>query len=211
VPVAILHKAQLRPSKLELLATWLPTQPWFPEGDVSDLSRAGAYRFDDPAGEVGIETMIVRAGDGPPVQVPLTYRPSPLEGAEQWLIGTADHSVLGTRWVYDGCGDPVYVTALATAILAGQSQADLFYEVGGRRERKEDPARVTGSGTPGTVVAPVAVAVPTTDGTVTAIKAGEVELRVFRVLGEDVDTTGAQTLTGTWADGGTPLVLALVS
>ena len=209
--MAILHKAVLRPTKLELLATWLPAQPWFPEGGVSDLSRVGAYRFDDPADEVGIETMIVRAGDGPLVQVPLTYRPSPLEGADQWLIGTADHSALGKRWVYDGCGDPVYATALATAILAGQTQADLFYEVDGRRERKEDPTRVAGSGTPGTVVAPVGTAVPTTDGTVTVIKAGEVELRIFRVLGDAVDPAGAQTLTGTWNEGDAPVVLALAS
>jgi hypothetical protein len=209
--VAILHKAELRPTKLELLTTWLPAQPWFPVGGASDLSRVGAYRFDDPADEVGIETMIVRAGDGPLVQVPLTYRSSPLEGAEQWLIGTSEHSVLGKRWVYDGCGDPVYVTALATAILAGQTQADLFYEVDGRRERKEDPARVAGSGTSGTVVAPVGIAVPSTDGTVTAIKAGEVELRIFRVLGDAVDPAGAQTLTGTWTEGDAPVVLALAS
>jgi hypothetical protein len=113
--------------------------------------------------------------------------------------------------MYDGCGDPVYVTALATAILAGQTQADLFYEVDGGLARKEDPTRVTGSGTPGTVVAPVAVAVPTTDGTVTTVKAGEVELRVFRVLGDDVDPAGAQTLTGTWTEGTPPIILALAS
>lgn len=209
--MAILHKAQLNPTKLELLATWLPAQPWFPGGDASDLDRVSAYRFDDPADEVGIETMIVRAGDGPQIQLPLTYRPSPLAGADQWLIGTTDHSALGKRWVYDGCGDPVYVTALATAILAGQTQADLFYEVDGRRERKEDPARVIGSGTPGTEVAPVTVAVPTTDGAVTTVKAGHLELRILRVLGDDVDPAGAQTLTGTWTENDPPIILALLS
>jgi hypothetical protein len=41
-----------------------------------------AYRFDDPAGEVGIETLLVRRGAGPVLQVPLTYRGAPLAGAE---------------------------------------------------------------------------------------------------------------------------------
>ena len=65
--MAILHQAELRPSKLELLANWLPTQDWSGVGQlaVSDLHRVASYRFDDPAGEVGIETMIVRAGEGP--------------------------------------------------------------------------------------------------------------------------------------------------
>jgi hypothetical protein len=71
--VAILHSnAEITPTKPELLATWLPTQPWF--GDASALRLVGAYRFDDPDGAVGMETHLVRAGDGPVLQVPLTYR-----------------------------------------------------------------------------------------------------------------------------------------
>ena len=41
--------------------------------------------------------------------MPVTYRDAPLPGADAWLIGTMDHSVLGKRWVYDGVGDPVYL------------------------------------------------------------------------------------------------------
>ena len=52
--------------------------------------------------------MLVAVGDGPVYQVPMTYRGMPLDGADAFLIGTTDHSVLGRRWVYDACGDPVF-------------------------------------------------------------------------------------------------------
>src|SRR5215207_4007148 len=123
--MALLHaNADIVPTKLELLADWLPAQPWF-VGDASDLHHVGAYRFDDPDGEVGIETHLLRAGDGPLLQVPLTYRAAPLEGAESHLLGTMEHSVLGTRWIYHATGDPAYRAVLATTILTGGTQAEL--------------------------------------------------------------------------------------
>lgn len=117
--MAIIHKATLSPSKLELIADYLPKQPWFIQEGEPEL--VGAYRFDDPAGEVGIETHVVSAGDRI-YQVPLSYRGYELAGANDWLIGTMDHSVLGKRWVYDACADPVYIKALATAILTGRKR-----------------------------------------------------------------------------------------
>ncbi len=62
---------------------------------------------------MGVETLLVRVGEGPVLQVPLTYRGAPLPGGESALVGTMEHSVLGPRWVYDGTGDPVYVATLA--------------------------------------------------------------------------------------------------
>jgi Maltokinase N-terminal cap domain len=44
--------------------------------------------------------------------IPLTYRDDPLQGGEAWLIGIAEHSVLGRRWIYDACGDPTYAAVL---------------------------------------------------------------------------------------------------
>ncbi|MDQ1651477.1 MAG: hypothetical protein QOI35_677, partial [Cryptosporangiaceae bacterium] len=102
--MAVLHRAELKPTKLELLAAWLPGRRWF-DGPAAAIERVSSFRFDDPAGAVGIETILVRAGDRPVYQVPLTYRDAPLAGADRWLLGTTDHSVLGQRWVYDGCGD----------------------------------------------------------------------------------------------------------
>src|SRR6476661_8472149 len=78
--MAIIHQAELQPTKLELLQGWLPRQPWF-TGDGAALIKVGAFRFDDPEGEVGIETILV-AADGSVFQVPLSYQGSPLHDAE---------------------------------------------------------------------------------------------------------------------------------
>jgi hypothetical protein len=56
-------------------------------------------------------------------QVPLTYRDAPLEGAEAALIGTMDHSALGTRWTYDALSDPVYTAELLRSIVEGDTGA----------------------------------------------------------------------------------------
>ena len=105
--MAVIHRAEIRPTKLELLGEWLPKLPWYPGEPGAAPASVGAYRFDDPRGEVGIETLLVRTVGGQVAQVPLTYRGAPLPGGEPSLVGTMEHSVLGRRWVYDGCGDPV--------------------------------------------------------------------------------------------------------
>jgi len=93
--MAVVHRTTLSPSKLELLSAWLPAQEWFRSGDTLDLVRAGGFRLDDPAGEVGME------------------------------FGTTEHGVLGRRWVYDGARDPVLVEqalALLTGRARAQDQ-----------------------------------------------------------------------------------------
>ena len=142
--MAVIHRPR-SPGKLELLAGWLPSRPGAP--DVVGLRQLGAYRFDDPAGEVGLR-VVPAAGRrrGPVLHVPLTYRAAPLEGAEDHLIGTTEHSVLGTRWVYDACGDPVWATALATAALTGGSQADEVVVGADGEHRRRPTATVVGSG-----------------------------------------------------------------
>ncbi|MGE7391116.1 maltokinase N-terminal cap-like domain-containing protein [Streptomyces sp. NPDC004126] len=124
--MAIIHHTTLSPTKLELLAEWLPLKPWYQGVEKSArLARAGGFRLDDPEGEVGIEFMVVADGSGPePVSylAPLTYRGAPLEGAEAGLVGTLEHGVLGRRWVYDGAHDFVLVEQLL-ALLAGGAVA----------------------------------------------------------------------------------------
>ncbi|KAA1395696.1 CG0192-related protein [Aeromicrobium ginsengisoli] len=187
--MAILHAtADITPTKPELLATWLPTQPWF-AGDATVLQHLGAYRFDDPDGEVGIETHLVRAGDGPVLQVPWTYRGAPLDGAESFLVGTMEHTVLGLRWIYDAIGDPVYQAVLAATILTGGTQAELVREFAdGRTEIAEPSVRVKGSGG-GSDVPPV-------------------DLEVVRLPGGPTPE-GDEVLTGTWAGADEPIVLAV--
>jgi hypothetical protein len=123
--VAIIHNTTMRPSKLELLAAWLPAQPWYrPTANGPGLARAGGFRLDDPGGEVGIEFMVVTDGSGDGVrayQVPMTYRAGPLDGADSALIGTSEHGVLGRRWIYDGVHDPV-LTGRLVALIQGQAE-----------------------------------------------------------------------------------------
>jgi hypothetical protein len=128
--LAVIHQTTLVPSKLELLAAWLPTQGWYagPLGGLG-LAKVGGFRLDDPDGEVGIEFMVVRddaARDVTAYLVPMTYRASPLSRAETHLIGTAEHGVLGHRWIYDGTHDPVLLAQLAQLIqgrAAAQAQS----------------------------------------------------------------------------------------
>ena len=119
--MALFHRATLTPTKAELVAAWVPTQPWGAPTD-GQFEVIGAYRFEDPDGRVGMETHLVVA-DGTLLHVPLTYRDEPLEGAEGALISQMEHSVLGTRWVYDGLGDPLLVTMLAAVAMTGQGEA----------------------------------------------------------------------------------------
>src|SRR5689334_4529206 len=109
--MALLHRATPTPSKPELIGAWLPNQPW--AAGLPEVKQIGGFRLDDPAGEVGIEGMLLSSADGAVVvHVPLTYRGAPLAGAEEALLGTTEHSVLGTRWVYDAAADPVYLATL---------------------------------------------------------------------------------------------------
>ncbi|MFE9024073.1 1,4-alpha-glucan branching protein [Streptomyces sp. NPDC007808] len=124
--MAVIHHTTLKPTKVELLTSWLPTRPWYAGGTGEpQLTKAGGFRLDDPAGEVGIEFMVVTDTSGPSPHaylVPLTYRGAPLDGAEHALVGTMEHGVLGPRWVYDGCHDPVLLAQLA-ALLEGRVHA----------------------------------------------------------------------------------------
>ncbi len=130
--VAEIHAATLTPSKLDLVHAWIGQQRWYnATGSEPALTRVGSYRFVDPAGEVGIETLLIAdtsGGDGGTdavlYQVPLTYRGAPLAGAESALVGTMQHSVLGTRWVYDAPHDPAYVAELVRTIVTGGREAD---------------------------------------------------------------------------------------
>jgi hypothetical protein len=208
--MALLHQAELHPTKLELLAAWLPGRPWYQGETAGDIARVAAYRFDDPAGAVGIETMLVRAGDGPIYQVPLTYRGAPLDGGADWLIGTTDHSVLGQRWVYDACGDPVYAAALASAISTGAGQAEEFLEVDGRLERREPTMTITSRGAQEADLPAIGSLRGVVANDPTLIVTDSVELAVVRRLDGGNGPAGA-TLTGTWNGQPTPLALAYTS
>ena len=119
--MSVIHRTTLVPSKLDLLAGWLPRQPWYlARVDGPEPARAGGFRLDDPAGEVGIEFMAVADGTHTYL-VPLTYRAHRLDGADAALLATAEHGVLGERWIYDGTHDPVLVAQLV-ALIQGTAE-----------------------------------------------------------------------------------------
>lgn len=142
--MAIFHRAKITPTKEQLIAEWAPTRPWGPSSD-DQVDVIGSYRFDDPEGRVGMETFLVRAANAL-MQVPLTYRDQPLADAEGALITTMEHSVLGTRWVYDGLGDPRFVVMLAAVAMTGQGEALGMAEYDGRWYIAPTNIRIQGGG-----------------------------------------------------------------
>jgi hypothetical protein len=142
--MAIVHRATITPTKSELIADWAPSQPWGPPADAP-LEVIGAFRFDDPDGRVGMETHLVRYGNTL-LQIPLTYRDEPLDGADDALIVEMQHSVLGTRWVYDGLRDPRLVVMLAAVAMTGQGEALGMAEFDGRWYIAPSNVRIQGGG-----------------------------------------------------------------
>lgn len=115
----------MNPGKGELIAAWLPLQSWYGGAPIPELTVVGGFRLDDPAGEVGMEFLFIsETSTGTPTtyQVPLAYRGAPCEEAAPGLLGTSEHGVLGTRWIYDGANDPVLM-AQAAELLAGRAVA----------------------------------------------------------------------------------------
>ena len=205
--MAILHKATLTPSKPELIEGYLPSVAEF-EIAAGPIEHLGAYRFDDPAGQVGIESHLVRVGDGRTIHLPLTYRNDPLEGADAWKLGTLDHSVLGTRHVYDAVADPVYVTELVRVIATGGTQAPLVVQLpDGETLERDNVVFVRGSGSAAEGPA-VTVGSASREGTITAISLGQASV-IVRHAPRPGSAKGA-TLTGTWPGSDDTSVLAEV-
>jgi hypothetical protein len=116
--MAQIYDTTLVPSKLQLITGWLARQTWYARhGAEPQLQPVGGFRLDDPEGEVGIEVHFVRDADSTVYQVPLAYRGAAFDDAADGLVGTMEHGVLGTRWVYDGPHDPVYVAQMVALVI----------------------------------------------------------------------------------------------
>lgn len=137
--MAIIYQAELSPSKSEILASFLGARPW---GQAGEPELLGAFRFDDPAGEVGVECHLVRVGETI-FHLPLTYRPAPLQEAPEHLLATMVHSVLGERFVYDGLNDEVALDCFRRAQCGEQGQAALEIHESDGTLRETRPQSVT--------------------------------------------------------------------
>jgi hypothetical protein len=176
--MAIFHAATITPTKAELIADWAPTQPWGPSA-ADPMEVIGSYRFDDPDGRVGMETHLVSAGDSL-MQVPLTYRDEPLDGAEDALITEMQHSVLGTRWVYDGLRDPRLVIMLAAVTMTGQGEALGLVVYNGRWHIAPSNVRIQGGGWTQERVPVDDFELESDDATASVLHNDRFELTVFR-------------------------------
>ena len=172
-------------SELEqLLASWIPRQPWFPklaadfgsDPDITPMSvaRAFTYTAEELGGFVGLVT-VISVGDGPTLRrlnIPLTLRGAEDMHLRHALIGHIDELALGPMYVYDGAADPVFVNLMADAITkrkvfdGGQLSTESLRHSQEKTEARDrapmpfpvsangSPASVTGSDTPAEVVPP---------------------------------------------------------
>jgi len=207
--MAIIHRATLSPTKLDLLTEYLPNVAALAPF-ATNLEPVGAYRFDDPAGDVGIETHILTNADGVLLQVPLTYRSQPVDGAKAALLGTMEHSVLGKRWVYNACGEAVYVIALAETIGSGGAGAREMVETPDGPIERAPSVTVRGSGASSAAVSSGAVEV-TSVGSDTHMTIGDITVVLRQVLDAGESPAGSRQLEGNWAAIDTPVVLASLS
>lgn len=204
--MALFHLATIIPTKEQLISDWVVTQPWGPPAGTR-VTVIGGYRFDDPEGKVGMESFLVSAGEAI-YHVPLTYRETPLEGAEDALISTMEHSVLGTRWVYDGLRDPRYVVMLAAVTMTGQGEALGMAVYDGRWYIAPSPIRITGGGWTLERIPVDQLTSPDVSAAVVTLANERIELSVYRQ-----PPAGPQPpigLTATWTDHSNPVVLATV-
>jgi hypothetical protein len=188
--MAIIHNTTMSPTKLELLTAWLPTQPWYVKNGEPELTKVGGFRLDDPKGEVGIEFMLV-ADRATTYQVPMTYRAAPLDGAGDALIGTAEHGVLGPRYIYDGPRDPVLVAQLA-ALIQGDTKP--------QAQNVSNTADPTVIARPATNAAPIASASEDPSGTdlhVDTNGGGRLLIRINRIL-RPAEDTGQPGVSAPW-------------
>lgn len=192
--MAQIYNAELSPSKNQVLATVLGT-------DEADIEKLASYRFDDPAGQIGMEVHIVRTPDGSVLQVPLVYRPEPLEDAEEdELITTMEHSVLGTRYVYLGMSDPVFAEALDVTISEERSVAEQFLVDGDTQTPiTEGLATVTGTGE-------IELEEEEDDENLIGVLELFAELDLEGLSEEEANQPGQ--LIGTWEGQDTPVLLA---
>lgn len=202
--MARFHVSTNSPTKRELLDEWLPKQPWAPAAGGA-VQPVGTFHFDDPEGEVGMQTHLVKI-DGSLLHVPLTYRATPLEGGEAALVGEMHHRVLGPRFVYDGLGDHRYLMMLAAVTLTGFGQSLGMAIQDGQWAAWPTEVRVEGGGWGAARV----VVDGFSSGDITTVEPtfgnDQFDLRLYRR-----PVSGCRPpigLTATWTESNEPVVLA---
>ena len=130
-----------RIAKIHPTATLSPTKDVILHQQFGPVTSIGAFRFVDPNGKVGIETLLVReTTNGVLLQFPVTYREQCISDTHE--VGTTEHSDLGTRHITKVVADPVAVTEIIRVILEGDTNVQ-------RSDGKTSPYKIHGTGTAG--------------------------------------------------------------
>ena len=129
-----------RIAKIHPTATLSPTKDEILHQQFGSVTSIGAFRFVDPNGKVGIETLLVRETDGALLQFPVTYREQRISDTHE--VGTTEHSHLGTRHITKIVADPVAVTEIIRVILEGDTNVQ-------RSDGKTSTYEIRGTGTAG--------------------------------------------------------------
>ena len=110
----------LTPPVPDLLYQWMPQQRWYPaKGRGVGLRELATVPLGSSEDGARIDVLVVGLDSGDRfdvVQVPLTFRSSPLPGATHALVGETHDADRGHQWVYDGPHDPAYVEALLASL-----------------------------------------------------------------------------------------------
>ena len=201
--MAIFQVATNTPPKSELIREWLHRQPWGPTSD-EPVEPVGSFHLDDPEGEVGMQVFVVRAGTTL-FQVALTYRDRPLPDAENSFLGEMEHSVLGTRFVYDAIGDERFIMVLAGVAVSGYGQALGFAHHEDRWYSVPDELLVRGTGMLTHRVPVDGFRVDASTEAEVVLRNDGIELTLIRRL--DDRPPPAMGLTATWSGQPAPITL----
>lgn len=206
IRMGVFHRATIVPNKVDLITAWIPTRPWGPTS-AGPIEMIGTYRIDDPNGRVGMEVFLIRAQDIL-MQVPLSYRDEPLDGAADALITEMRHSVLGNRWVYDGLRDPLFVMMLAAVAMTGQGEALGMTEYDGRWYIAPTNVRIQGGGWTQERVPIDCFNLESDDADASVLRNDQFELTLYRRPVPGVRS--AMALSATWDDRDDDVILAAV-
>lgn len=204
--MAIFQVATNDPPKSEIISDWIGSQPWAAAAGDS-IEVVGSFHLEDPEGQVGMQVHIV-ASAGLLFQVPLTYRDQRLPRMEEAYICAMEHSVLGTRHVYDGLGDDRFLPTVAGVAACGYGQTLGFAEVEGRWNAWPESTRVHGFGAVSGRVLVDCLERVETESTDVVVRNEQLELTVFRTL---TDRPFPELgMAATWPAQSDPVVLASV-
>lgn len=204
--MAIFQVATNSPSKSEIISRWIGDQSWGRSaGDSIDV--VGSFHLEDPEGRVGMQVHIV-ASAGLLFQVPLTYRDERLPHLDASYICAMEHSVLGTRHVYDGLGDEQFLSALAGVASCGYGQTLGFARVDGRWQAWPESTKVHGYGAVSGRVLVDRFERVSTESTDVVLRNEQLELTVFRALADRPSPHIG--MAAMWPGQADPVVLASV-